>query len=73
MTNKTVYITITTTDVETLKSLCFYMRTINPNNINIFDNSTSNDLNILDKANYNIYKIPWNIEVIFYKQKYNNN
>lgn len=69
LTDKIVYITVTTTDIETFKSVRLYMSTINPDDINSFDNSTANDSDTLDKTIYNIYKIRWNIEVIFYQQK----
>ena len=64
-----MYITVTTTDIDTFKSVRLYMSTINPDNINIFDNSTADASNTLDKTIYNIYKVRWNIEVIFYQQK----
>ena len=69
LTDKIVYITVTTTDIETFKSVRLYMSTINPDDINSFDNSTANDSDKLDKTIYNIYKVRWNIEVIFYQQK----
>ena len=64
-----MYITVTTTDIDTFKSVRLYMSTINLDNINIFDNSTADDSNTLDKTIYNIYKVRWKIEVIFYQQK----
>ncbi|OOM78839.1 transposase [Clostridium sp. BL-8] len=69
LTNKNVCITVTTTDIENFKSVRIYMSTINPNKIRSFDNVPSEDKPELDKSIYNIYKIRWNIEVIFYQQK----
>lgn len=69
LTEKIAYITVTTTDIEAFKSVRLYMSTINPNNINSFDNLATDNSNVLDKTIYNIYKVRWNIEVIFYQQK----
>lgn len=45
------------------------MSTIKPKKIGNFDNVSSEDKPELDKSIYNIYKIRWNIKVIFYQQK----
>ena len=67
--DKIVYMTVTTTDIDAFKSVRLYMSTINPDNISSFDNSAIDEYNTLDKTIHNIYKIRWNIEVIFYQQK----
>ncbi|MFR4983371.1 MAG: transposase [Clostridium neonatale] len=69
LTDKIVYITVTTTDIEAFKSVRLYMSTINPDNINSFDSLRTDDSSELHKTVYNIYKIRWNIEIIFYQQK----
>ena len=65
LTQKIVYITVTTTDIETFNSVRLYMSTIDTDNIDSCDNSTTDDSDALDKTIYNIYKIRQNIEVIF--------
>jgi hypothetical protein len=45
------------------------MSTINPDNIKSFESISNKDGNELKKTIFNIYKIRWNIEVIFYQQK----
>lgn len=69
LTNKNVYITVTTTDIENFKSVRLYMSTIKLKKIRSFDNVSSENKPELDKSIFNIYKIRWNIEVIFYQQK----
>lgn len=66
LTDKIVYITVTTTDIETFKSVRLYMSTINPDDINSFDNSTANDSDKLDKTIYNIninFKVHKNLNI----------
>lgn len=67
-----VYITITTTDIVKFTSVRLYMSTIVPNEIHSFDNISIDEAKtdkLLEKSIYNIYKIRWNIETIFYQQK----
>ena len=67
-----VYITITTTDIVKFTSVRLYISIIDPNEINSFDNisidETKQDKPV-EKSTYNIHKIRWNIETIFYQQK----
>jgi len=72
LVDEEVYITVTTTDISKFSSVRLYVSTINPNCIKSFDptpTKTSENSNPLDKTIYNIYKIRWNVEVIFYQQK----
>lgn len=57
LTNKNVYITVTTADIENFKSVRLYMSTITPNKIRSFNNVSSEDKPELNKSIYNIYKI----------------
>lgn len=64
-----VYITITITDIVKFTSVRLYMSTIDPNEINSFDNISINETKQdkpVEKSIYNIYRIQWNIETIFY-------
>lgn len=69
ITDDIVYITVTTTDIDKFSSIRLYMSTINPDNIKSFESISNKDGNELKKTTFNIYKIRWNIEVIFYQQK----
>ena len=69
LTDNIVYITVTTTDIDKFKSVRLYMSTIDIEKIKSFDNKSSNNKSELKKSIYDIYKIRWNIEVIFYQQK----
>lgn len=69
ITSDIVYITVTTTDIDKFSSVRLYMSTINPDNIKSFDNISNKDGKELKKTTFNIYRIRWNIEVIFYQQK----
>ena len=67
-----VYITITTKDIVKFTSVRLYISIIDPNQINSFDNISIYDAKQdkpVEKLTYNIYKIRWNIETIFYHQK----
>lgn len=67
-----VYITITTTDIVKFTSVRLYMSTIDLNEINSFDNISIDETKedkLVDKSIYNIYRIYWNIEAVFYQQK----
>ena len=67
-----VYITITTTDIVKFTSVRLYISIIDPNEINSFYNisidETKQDKPV-ENSTYNIHKIRWNIETIFYQQK----
>lgn len=72
LVDEEVYVTVTITDISKFSSVRSYVSTINPNCIKSFDptpTKISENSNTLDKTIYNIYKIRWNIEVIFYQQK----
>ena len=69
LTDNIVYITVTTTDIDKFKSVRLYMSTIDIEKIKSFDNKSPNNKIELKKSIYDIYKIRWNIEVIFYQQK----
>ena len=67
-----MYITITATDIVKFTSVRLYMSTIDPNEINSFDNISIDEAKQdkpVEKSTYNIYKMRWNIEIIFYQQK----
>ena len=67
-----VYITATTTDIEKFSSVRLYMSTIDPNEIKTFDDvSNKNDSNSKpkNKTIFNVYRMRWNIEVVFYQIK----
>jgi hypothetical protein len=65
-----VFITVTTTDINTFSSVRLYMSTINPDDINSFNDEINKAKNKTESNSiFNIYKIRWNIEVIFYQQK----
>ena len=68
-----VFITVTTTDINKFSSVRIYLSTICPKKINSFDNMPSNQNSSNDKSEsktvFNIYKMRWNIEVIFYQTK----
>ena len=70
--NTPVYITITATDIVKFTSIRLYMSTIDPNEINSFDNISIDEAKQdkpVEKSTYNIYKMRRNIETIFYQQK----
>lgn len=72
LVDEVVYITVTTTDISNFSSARVYISTINPEDIKSFDTlptRASEKKPTLDKTIYNIYKVRWNIEVIFYQQK----
>lgn len=64
--HKDVFITITTKDIKNFTSVRMYLSTIELEEIKSKDNKTTKK----EKLNlYDIYKMRWNIEVIFYQQK----
>ena len=69
LTDNIVYITVTTTDIEKFKSVRLYLSTIDIEKIKSFDDKSFDDNIQIKKSIYDIYKIRWNIEVIFYQQK----
>lgn len=72
--NQPVYITVTTTNPNELTSVRVYISTINQQAINIFNRDDLKDSNNSFKGSDNLflraYGIRWNIEVIFYQQKF---
>ena len=67
-----VYITVTTTDINKFSSVRIYLSTIDPKEINSFDDIPKNqtsDIKRKSKTIFNVYKMRWNIEVIFYQTK----
>ncbi|MGL4874681.1 MAG: IS701 family transposase [Clostridium sp.] len=71
--DKPVYITVTTTDINKFSSARIYLSTICPRKINSFDNLSLKENKDANKPKsktvFNIYKMRWNIEVIFYQTK----
>lgn len=72
--DKPVYITVTTTDTESFSSVRMYLSTENPENLNIYSYEEFSDYKYPKSeskaASINIYSFRWNIEVIFYQQKF---
>ena len=60
-----MYITITTTDIVKFTSVRLYMSTIDPNEINNFDNISIDEAKPVEKSTYNIY-----INLRFFIDKY---
>ncbi len=72
--NKSVHVTITTTNPEELTSVRVYISTINPHEIHIFKDHDLKDGTSSFKGSEHLtlraYGIRWNIEVIFYQHKF---
>lgn len=72
--NEPVYITVTTTNPEELASVRVYISTLNQEDINIFNHHDveigSSNFKKEDYLTLRAYGIRWNIEVIFYQQKF---
>jgi hypothetical protein len=70
---KPVYVTITTTDKETFFSVRMYISSLNPSEISMFtdnQNPCKGKDDIPQNKMLAIYRIRWNIEVIFYQHKF---
>lgn len=70
---KPVYVTITTTDKETFSSVRMYISSLNPSEISIFtdnQNPCKEKDDITQNKMLAIYRVRWNIEVIFYQHKF---
>ncbi|WP_236932638.1 hypothetical protein [Geosporobacter ferrireducens] len=69
-----VYVTVTTTNPEELTSVRVYISTLNPEGIELFKEHEQEESNNRFKGSENLmlraYGIRWNIEVIFYQQKF---
>ncbi|KXG77286.1 hypothetical protein AN619_05120 [Thermotalea metallivorans] len=74
MTNlfeEAIYVTVTTTDIETFSSVRVYISSIEPNKIKVLTtNESSNSDNEDTSKALRIYRIRWNIEVMFYQHKF---
>ncbi|MFT9493717.1 IS701 family transposase [Anaerosolibacter sp.] len=69
-----VYVTVTTTNPEELTSVRVYISTLNPEEVQLFKDHEQEESNSSFKGSENLtlraYGIRWNIEVIFYQQKF---
>ncbi|SHK68063.1 IS701 family transposase [Tepidibacter formicigenes] len=63
---KPVIITVTTKDINTFSSVRLYLSTIKVENVKTKYNKNTKDE---DSNIYGVYKMRWNIEVMFYQQK----
>lgn len=69
---KSIYVTVTTTYIETFSSLRVYISSVDPDEIDVF--RTPEVLNMahdeLQSKILFIYRMRWNVEVIFYQYKF---
>lgn len=66
LSKRPVIITVTTNDINTFSSVRMYLSTIELENVRSKYNKNSKDE---DSNIYDVYKMRWNIEVMFYQQK----
>lgn len=70
---KPIYVTVTTTDKETFSSVRMYISSINPEEIDIStdnENLNKKEDDTTQNKTLAIYRLRWNIEVIFYQHKF---
>lgn len=71
--DKAIYVTVTTTDIETFASIRVYISSINPDEIDVLNNHEPSNTSCDDKPRSKTlltYRVRWNIEVIFYQHKF---